>query len=66
MYDEPGENIVGERVVAIYDVTSETNLKQPGAIISLERDKIYEIASTSLGHALIYDKQTDVAHFNKT
>ena len=56
LYDEAGEKVVGERVVALLSLT-ETDTAEPATIISLDGNKIFEIASTSLRHALIYDKQ---------
>jgi hypothetical protein len=58
LYDEAGENLVGERVVVLYNEPPESRVKQSAVIISLDEDRIYQIASTSLRHALIYDKRT--------
>jgi hypothetical protein len=49
LYDKGAKTIVGERIVT-------TNLQTYAAeIISLDNDHIYEIGSTSLKHALIFE-----------
>ncbi len=58
LYDETGEKIAGERIVALYNEPPESIVRQSAVIISLDEDRIFEIASTSLRHALIYDKRT--------
>ena len=58
LYDETGVKVVGKRVVALYNEPPESIVKQSAVIINLDEDGIFEIASTSLRHALIYDKRT--------
>lgn len=58
LYNETGEKIVGERIVALYNEPPESIVRQSAVIISLDEDRIFEIASTSLRHALIYDERT--------
>ncbi len=58
LYNKTGEKIAGERIVALYNEPPESIVRQSAVIISLDEDRIFEIASTSLRHALIYDKRT--------
>ncbi len=58
LYDRTGEEVVGERVVPLYNEPPESIVRQSAVIINLDKNRIFEIASTSLRHALIYDKKT--------
>ena len=55
LYDRRGENIVGERVVAIFP-PNEYAQAEWASVICLDEDQIYEISSLSLKHALTFDK----------
>lgn len=56
LYDKAGKKIVGERVVAVFSPNSGQD-GETAAIISLDEDKIYEIVSFSLRHALVYENR---------
>jgi hypothetical protein len=55
LYDRQGKNIVGERVVAVFP-PNEFVKTEVVSVISLDDTKLYEIYSTSLRHALAFDK----------
>ena len=53
LFDESGANIVGQKVTA----KNESDPLGSGFLLSLDEDWIVEIASTSLRHALIFEKR---------
>ena len=55
LYDRKRENIVGERVVAIFP-PNEYVQSEWASMISLDDMKLYQISSPSLRHALAFDK----------
>jgi hypothetical protein len=55
LYDRTRENIVGERVVAIFP-PNEYVESEWASVISLDDMKLYQISSPSLRHALAFDK----------
>jgi hypothetical protein len=57
LFDKAGEKVVGERVIAVFPPNEFQN-RENVAIISLDEDRIYETASFSLRHALMFDKRS--------
>ncbi len=55
LYDRKRENIVGERVVAIFP-PSDYLQTEWASVICLDDTKLYRISSPSLRHALVFDK----------
>lgn len=53
LLDEAQTNVVGERIVGHADIDGPNS----GFILSRDQNYVVEIASTSLRHALIYEKQ---------
>jgi len=53
LYDRDGKLVMGERVVITY--RSERGV-DAGAVISLDNTKLYEFASTSLRHAVCFER----------
>jgi hypothetical protein len=55
LYDRKGENIVGERVVAIFPPNEYVETEW-ASVMCLDETKLYRISSPSLRHALAFDK----------
>jgi hypothetical protein len=57
LFDKASEQIVGQRVVALYNQTSASGVREAAIIFTLNKLSLDSSASTSLQHALTYDKQ---------
>jgi hypothetical protein len=55
LYDRKRENIVGERVVAIFP-PNEYVQSEWASVLCLDDSQLYQISSSSLRHALAFDK----------
>ena len=55
LYDRKGENVVGERVVAIFP-PNEYAQSEWASVICLDGEQLYQISSLSLRHALAFDR----------
>ena len=53
LYDRAGKVVTGERVVITFCAESDV---EAAAVISVDGTKLYEIASTSLRHALFFER----------
>jgi hypothetical protein len=54
LYDRSGNTLVGERVVALFPAR---NGSEWAVVICLDDTKLYQISSSSLRHALVFDKR---------
>ncbi len=55
LYDREAENVVGERVVAIFP-PNEYAQSEWASVICLDGEQLYQISSLSLRHALAFDR----------
>jgi hypothetical protein len=55
LYDREGENVVGERVVAIFPPNGYAQ-SEWASVNCLDGEQLYQISSLSLRHALAFDK----------